>query len=309
MTSYLSTRSVRCARSLVGIAILAFLGWRLGAAPFLDGLRSATPAALAAGVAITAGTTWCCAVRWSLLAGRLQVAVAVPEAYRACYRAQFLNVTLPAGILGDVHRGIRHGRDTGALSPALRSVFWDRVTGQVVQVALAAAAVLLLPGTVRNWLLGLLLAVVVLAGLGYAAVAGRRPGRALAREFRTVPGAPGVWQRIAALSALAVGGHLLAFVVAARAVGVEASLADLIPLGLVVLTASAVPLSIAGWGPREGGAAWLFGAVGLGTETGVAVSVVYGVMVLVATLPGAVLLRGSATSAAVVDREREVRHG
>lgn len=316
MTSYSSAGSVRWARSLAGIAILVFLGWRLGAAPFLDGLRSTTPVALAAGVVITAGTTWCCAVRWSLLADRLHVAVAVPEAYRACYRAQFLNVTLPAGILGDLHRGIRHGRDAGALATALRSVFWDRATGQVVQVALAAVAVLLLPGAVRNWLLGLLLAGVVVTGLGYAAVAGRRPGRALVRELRTVPAAPGVWQRVAALSALAVGGHLIAFVVAARSVGVEVPLVELVPLGLVVLTASAIPLSIAGWGPREGGAAWVFAAVGLGADTGVAVSVVYGVMVLVATLPGALLLRvpsgsrrASATSVGVADPEREVWHG
>lgn len=309
MTSYVSARSARWARSLAGIVILTFLGWQLGAAPFLDGLRSTTLVALAAGAVITAGTTWCCAVRWSLLAGRLQVAVAVPEAYRACYRAQFLNVTLPAGILGDVHRAIRHGRDAGALARALRSVFWDRVTGQVVQVALAAVAVLMLPGAVRNWVLGLLLVGVVVAGLGCAAVAGRRPGRALARELRAVPGAPGVWQRVAALSALAVGGHLLAFVVAARSVGVAAPLVELVPLGLVVLTASAVPLSIAGWGPREGGAAWIFGAVGLGTETGVAVAVVYGVMVLVATLPGALLLRRPATGTVVTDSDREVRHG
>ena len=51
-----------------------------------------------------------------------------------------------------------------------------------------------------------------------------------------------------------------------------------------------VPTNIAGWGPREGVAAWAFAAAGLGAAQGVATAVVYGVMVLVATLPGAVVL-------------------
>jgi bacteriorhodopsin len=54
--------------------------------------------------------------------------------------------------------------------------------------------------------------------------------------------------------------------------------------------ASAVPTNIAGWGPREGAAAWAFGSVGLGAAQGVTVAVVYGVLALVATLPGAVVL-------------------
>lgn len=61
--------------------------------------------------------------------------------------------------------------------------------------------------------------------------------------------------------------------------------------------------SVAGWGPREGVAAWAFGMAGLGAAAGVTASVVYGVMALVATLPGAVVLlaAGHATPADPVD--------
>jgi bacteriorhodopsin len=54
-----------------------------------------------------------------------------------------------------------------------------------------------------------------------------------------------------------------------------------------------LPLNVAGWGPREGAAAWAFGAAGLGAAAGVGTAVVYGVMSLVASLPGAVLLLAS----------------
>ena len=47
-----------------------------------------------------------------------------------------------------------------------------------------------------------------------------------------------------------------------------------------------IPLNVAGWGPREGVAAWAFAAAGLGAAQGVSTAVVYGVMALVASLPG-----------------------
>ena len=98
------------------------------------------------------------------------------------------------------------------------------------------------------------------------------------------------WPRVALASALAVVGHLATFWVAARTAGVDTSSARLLPLALVVLVAMSIPANIAGWGPREGVAAWLFAAAGLGAAAGVTTAVVYGVMALVAALPGVVVL-------------------
>jgi hypothetical protein len=93
------------------------------------------------------------------------------------------------------------------------------------------------------------------------------------------------------LSALAISGHVLVFVVAARSVGVTLPTLGLIPLGLVILQAAAIPVGVAGWGPREGGAALIFSAAGLGASTGLAVSVAYGVLSTLATLPGVLAMR------------------
>jgi hypothetical protein len=65
---------------------------------------------------------------------------------------------------------------------------------------------------------------------------------------------------------------------------------ELLPLALVVLVVSAVPLNLAGWGPREGAAAWVFAAAGLGAATGLATAVAFGTIAFVGTLPGAALL-------------------
>ena len=72
-----------------------------------------------------------------------------------------------------------------------------------------------------------------------------------------------------------------------------------------------VPISLAGWGPREGAAAWSFAASGHGAAQGVAVATTYGVLAAAAVLPGLVVLvvgwcrrRHSAEAAALPARQR-----
>ena len=98
------------------------------------------------------------------------------------------------------------------------------------------------------------------------------------------------WPGIVLASAMVVAGHVVTFLIAARTAGSTVSPARMLPLALLVLLAMGLPTNIAGWGPREGVAAWVFSVAGLGAAQGVATAVVYGVMVLVASLPGAVVL-------------------
>jgi uncharacterized membrane protein YbhN (UPF0104 family) len=274
-----------------GVAVLAVLLWRLGSGPFLEGLRTVDATALLAGVLLAVPVTVCCAYRWTLVARGHRVPLALPSAVAAYYRSQLLNTTLPGGVLGDVHRAVRHGRDAGRPGRGLRAVAWERLAGQTVQVAVAVPVLVLLPSPVRLSFplvlagvlgLGLVTRLLVLAG------GATRGGRAVRRDVRN--GLLRPWPGVLAASALALTGHVATFLVAARTAGVTAPVATLLPLALVVLVAMGIPANVAGWGPREGVAAWAFGAAGLGAEAGVATAVVYGVMVLVASLPGLVVL-------------------
>jgi hypothetical protein len=103
-----------------------------------------------------------------------------------------------------------------------------------------------------------------------------------------------VWPQLALASVLVVAGHTATFVIAARVAGSTASLGELVALLMVVQTAVVIPLSIGGWGPREGVAAWAFAAAGLGAATGVTVATLYAVLMLAAVAPGAALLLSDA---------------
>jgi uncharacterized membrane protein YbhN (UPF0104 family) len=286
------------ARPVAAAATLSVVVWQLGIGPFLDGVRAVDGAALAAGAGIGVLTIVCCAWRWTIVARGLGLPLSFPAAVAAYYRSVFLNLTLPGGIAGDVHRGVIHGRNVRDVGRALRAVAWERTAGQVVQAVGTVAILLALPSAVGPSIplvvVALVAAVIVVVLVGGARLgAGRsrwaQVRRALAGDVRDALLARRAWPAIALASALVVIGHAITFVIAARTAGATAPLSQLLPLALLAMLAMVLP-SVAGWGPREGATAWAFAAAGLGAEQGVATAVVYGVMVLVASLPGALVL-------------------
>ncbi|MEH0841131.1 lysylphosphatidylglycerol synthase domain-containing protein [Micromonospora sp. CPCC 205711] len=285
--------------NLGGAALVAGLLWWLGTGPVLAGLRRIDAPAVAAALALGALTTVCCAWRWRLVAEGLGVRLPLGAAVADCYRAVFLNATLPGGVLGDVHRAVRHGRDSGDVGRGIRAVVWERTAGQVVQAALAVGLLLALPSPVRPYLpaatvltvVAAVALVVLLRALPRSGPSRRaRALRAAAADVRagllgrrTAPG-------VLAASVVVVAGHLATFVLAARVAGATAPLGRLLPLTLLALLAMGLPANVGGFGPREGVAAWAFGAAGLGAAQGVSTALVYGALVLVAALPGAAVL-------------------
>ena len=285
-------------RVLGGIAILGVIGWRLGTGPFLDGLRAVGPGSIALAAVITCVTTTAYAYRWQVVARGVGIGLPLPRAIAAYYRSQFLNTVLPGGIVGDVHRGVDHGRTAGSVSRGLRAVAWDRIAGQIVQLGLTVLAVAVLPSPVR-WILPLVVActaAVILAMAGVVRFAPRtgisryaHAWRVAASDMRHGLLARRAWPAITTASVVVVVGHVWVFVIAAHAVGVDVALRVLIPLALLVLVAGSLPTNIGGWGPREGAAAWAFGSAGLGAGQGVATATAFGVLGLIAILPGAVI--------------------
>ena len=289
-------RSVRrWAGPAAAVALLAVVIWRLGTGPFLAGVKAVDGRALLAAGAIFFLTTVCSAWRWTIVSRGLGLRLSLPVAVAAYYRAVFLNLMLPAGVAGDVHRGVSHGREVQDVGRGMRAVVWERGAGQVVQVVLTISVLLVLPSPLRSSMPFVVVAAaavvlgVVLAGR--VRVRGRRSRlwSAVVADVRN-----GVLRRqalpaVVVASALVLVGHAATFLVAARTAGVTAPLSRLVPLALIAMLAMVLP-SIGGWGPREGVTAWAFAAAGLGASRGAATAVAYGVLVLAASLPGALVL-------------------
>ncbi|QJT05178.1 flippase-like domain-containing protein [Streptomyces asoensis] len=301
LRALLGNRAVRTHFGTVaGVVILSVLLWRLGTGVFMDGLRRIDGPTLLVGLGIGAVTTVFSAWRWALVARGLRIRLPLGPAVADYYRALFLNAALPGGVLGDVHRAVRHGQSAGDVGRGVRAVVLERTAGQLVLAVAGVTVLLTLPSPVMQDVRHIA-PLVLLAGVGALAVvlavrmnssAPRRGGRlraglAEAREgLLSRRNGPGV----AVSSAVVLAGHLGMFVVAAQVAGSDASVLELLPIAVLALLAMGLPLNVGGWGPREGVTAWAFGAAGLGASTGLAVAVVYGVLSFVAALPGAVVL-------------------
>jgi uncharacterized membrane protein YbhN (UPF0104 family) len=186
----------------------------------------------------------------------------------------------------------------------------ERTAGQVVLIGAALLVLPTHPALIPSLLGGVQTKPLVLIGVGLGVVAAtafvllraRRNGaherwRAAAAkaaaDLRSGVLARGAWPGVLLLSAGALAGYLGLFLVAAYAAGTTASVWTLLPLLLLALMAMGLPISVGGWGPREGVAAVSFWMAGLTAPLGVTVAVAYGVLALVASLPGAfVVLMG-----------------
>ncbi|MEU7531885.1 lysylphosphatidylglycerol synthase transmembrane domain-containing protein [Saccharothrix sp. NPDC042600] len=276
----------------LAVVVLGALAAKVGAGAFLDGVRAVEWWSVGAALLIGAVTTLFSALRWCEVARGMGLAIEVRTAVGDYYRGLFLNAVLPAGVLGDVHRAVEHGREAGDVKRGLRAVVVERVAGQVVLVVAAVAALALWPLDVpgmpgRHVVIGGVVAGVVALGLS------RRARRVLSA-------------RVVGFSAATTAGHVTLFLVAARTAGVSAPLGELVPLALSALVVMAIPVNVGGFGPREAFLAVAFGATGLGAAPGVTTAVVYGVLAFAAALPGVVpLLQRRQVPREAADQRRE----
>jgi uncharacterized membrane protein YbhN (UPF0104 family) len=276
-------------RLVGGCLVLVLLLLRFGTGPFAEAWRVTTWGSVSLALVLTLFATLANAWRWRVVSAALGVSLTTWESVTAYYRSQFLNTVLPGGVLGDAHRGTRHGQDIGDIGTGLRATAWDRVAGQLVQAGLVVLAGGLLPTPLRRYALVPLAALVV---LGLAAWwLGRRRGRLafIGRDLRLLHRSA-VAGRLVVASCASTTAYLAIFAVAVHAVGVDVRPTLVLPLALAVLVGSAIPLNVAGGGPREGVTAAVFAAAGLASADGLTVSIAFGVLSAVATVPGAVVL-------------------
>ena len=97
-------------RLVVGLGLPVLLVVRLGAGGVVEALAGISGPVVAAALLLGALTTVAGAARWCVVARGVGLSLPLGEATADAYRATLLNSLLPAGVLGDVHRAVRHHR-------------------------------------------------------------------------------------------------------------------------------------------------------------------------------------------------------
>lgn len=236
--------------------------------------------------------------RWRYTAAALGLTIPAGVAFREYYLATCLNQLLPGGVVGDVNRAWRQGLRSGLKLAAVHSVMIERLSGQLMLGVMAVVgAVAYLPNVLRlteskagPWLIALTILAIVAALL-----LRKRLPVYLSLLRKDLRGALLGWRNLSVhliSSALVVSAYLGVFLVLAAGQGNWAGTGSpglLMALCSLLLLAMVIPVTVAGWGVREGVAAALWPLAGLPAEQGVALGIAYGVVNLLWSLPGGLL--------------------
>ncbi len=264
----------------------------------MDRLRGAEAGWLVASFLVLNVQTILSAERWRLVARALSVPVGRGEAIQEYYVSQFVNQVMPGGVAGDVSRAVR-SRHGANLKRAAQAVIIERMAGQIALFAVLVVGLpisLLAPGGIRWPLSGLVggmataVACVAVIVLGWLLLRRYGPFARFGDAATRSLAAPDVLYRQIALAIGIVGCNLAAFMFAIRATGTTLSIEAAVTIIPLILFSMVVPLTVAGWGFREGAAVALFPLAGASGDAALAGSVAFGLLILASALPGSLFL-------------------
>lgn len=274
----------------VSVGVIATFLWWTDAGRVAEHLLSLNPLWIGVSILAATGATLSMAYRWQLTARALDIRFDYTFALREYYIAQLVNLILPGGVPGDIARTVRTRRK-GDLKRAAQSVVAERILGQIAlvsflfigfSVSLGVQTVLADP--LLSWTVVLAFpcgALVVLTLSRSPSAFGRFTFFLLRLQKQTAFLVLGVTTSTCLI---------LSFYAATRAIGITIPVEAVLIVIPLVLSAMLIPLSVGGWGWREGAAAALFPLIGASPSAGVASGITYGAVILVAALPAAVIL-------------------
>jgi len=243
------------------------------------------------------------AYRWTVVLKGIGARLGLKPASLTVLIGLFFNQTLPSTIGGDAVRIWRAHKLGLGLAPAVNGVMIDRLSALAALLLVAMVGLPRMHGLIGDSLAFWVIPAFILAGLA---------GFAVLMILDRLPPAFMRWRAVAAVGRLssdarralidrrygpAVIGLSLFIQVCvsstvwliAAGLHLDVGWFDCLILVPPVMLISMVPISIAGWGVREGAMVSAFGLVGLGAADALALSIVFGVIVSLVGVPGGVI--------------------
>lgn len=279
----------------VSLGLLAVIAGSIDPAALADRLAPVVLVAGLGALAILQIQALGAALRWRLVLRALGERLPWAETWRNVLLGLFVNQVMPSTIGGDAARAWNAWRLGLGLGVAARSLVVDRVFSFAGLIALSLAGLPMVAGRAADPLIGRGLLALVLGGAACLVVL---------FAVRFVPPSFARWRGIdqavvlsrAAWAVLGQGGaslgvlgllllpHLLDVSVVwlyAAALGLEVGWGELALVVPPAVLVAAVPISVAGWGLREGALVIGFGLIGQPADAALACSLLYGVSAVV----------------------------
>lgn len=258
--------------------------------------------------------------RWQIVLTAIHAHLPFAIAAKILYIAIFFNQILPSTIGGDAFRMFLSRKAGVSLKGAVNGVMLERmatVTGLIFLVVVTQPFLLARIGDNPAKYAFPALAGLAVLGIAFLMLLDRLPER-----FQTWSLVRGLGHLAAdtkklflspkyAIQAIALGafGNILIALIAymaAMALAIDVSVLDCLVLIPPVILVMTLPISIAGWGLREGAMVAAFGFVGVAEGDAFVMSILFGLINVVVALPGGLLwLKGGYTRKDIEDEIAE----
>jgi uncharacterized membrane protein YbhN (UPF0104 family) len=242
-------------------------------------------------------------IRWKIILNNFNFELTYMQVLRYLWIGLFFNQALPSSIGGDALRGYYLRRNGGSIRDSTIGVLLDRVFGMVGLVIMVILVTPLLINKLDNltaqWggalilalTLGIIIVVFVLDLLPFKLANWRLVHGlyALSSSARKMlfSNNPGI-----ILVTLSITIHLfsiLAVIILSESLLLEIEWLGIFIIIPLVILFMLIPISIAGWGVREGVMIVGLGYLGVQPEQALTLSILYGLLMLIISLPGGVI--------------------
>ena len=259
--------SFRSIRAAISIAVLVLILSHISLDDLVTRAKAGTFPPLAAALALLLVNMLLVSVRWHLVAKAVGLALPLPIAVRGAFLGFFGGQLLPSALGVDLLRGWVATNQVGQLPRVTLSLFADRMVG--------------------------LFGAGVLVALSFGAMTAAAVLAAGALLAFLLPVAPQPMLGAAGIGVVIHGTAVAAAAITAAAYGIDSSPSLWLAIVPVSVIACGVPISINGWGVREGVFVALGASLGLAAADALLVSLTVGVLNVFASLPGAYVLARS----------------
>lgn len=283
-------------RILVSGIILWLIARSIDLGQVLDNLRGASPGLLLLALGLQGASIAAAAYRWFLVMRNLDYPLPRQFYLRSYFKGMFFNQGLPTSVGGDALRVLDVASQGYRKRDAFAGVLVDRGIGLAALMLLNVLALLaspgLLPGNVTWGIAAMVsigltgfLAVLVFARLRWVENFSRlRLLRILSFQLQQAFSHQGLF--LVMLSLLI---HMLT-VACIYTIGLSLdmhySLLTYLVIVPPVILFTVIPVSVAGWGVREGAMVTLFALIGADKAAVLAMSIIFGLILIAASVPG-----------------------
>ena len=291
-------------RAIVSVLLVWWLFSRIDLTPVAEAAGRMSAGPMIAAFIVTVLATVVLALRWLAVSRVLKMPLAAGRAMWLTFVGLFFSQVLPSTIGGDVVRVAILRRDGISIEQAAVTVILDRLSALVALLVVVGFSVptlfALIDDPVARWsmpaavLLGAV-GIVVLIALGsrLGVVVGRwrflRPFVALGRGTYDLARSGSRLLLVVTLALALLAGTVLVIWLIAESIAADLSLLHCIVLVPPVILISMIPISIAGWGVREGAMVVALGFVDVPAADALVISLAFGILLIAAGLPGGVL--------------------